>query len=180
MHKGARRLSQVNSLHTASVKRYSESDDALTPNALAVRAAVWNWKQDSETHSTVRNKRALRIRGALQFLVGSIVATVLAWIGFLLWAGIVIGITATIFVLSMVSPTYSYSGIDKLFNLLGRGIGQLMSYVLLVPVYVLVMTPLGFVLRHKSSDRLGTRLMADNTTYWESTETRKTDYERQF
>ncbi len=64
------------------------------------------------------------------------------------------------------SPAGIYAAISKILEALGRGIGQVLTALLLTPVYWLFFAPFGLLFRRGRNDSLARRSDASASSYW--------------
>lgn len=145
-------------------------------------AAAWDRRRGTGA-STAELAFRLRRRGLLQSAVG-LVAGVLIWFFWhrslapLVWT--LAGLNA---LAALLSPTGVYAAISRALEALGRGIGRVLSVLLLTPVYWLFFTPFGRLLRGGRRDRLARWSDPEAATYWRRRDPEEPSldrYERQY
>lgn len=127
-----------------------------------VLATVWNWREAGPA----RRGGNPRLRGLIQTLVLLAVAAGLRWgLGHALPAFIAAGVAAVILVTSQGVPGV-YAAIEAFGRRLGVWAGAALTWLLLVPVWLLVFVPAGLVLRLRGRDPLHRAPRAAGLTYW--------------
>ncbi len=131
--------------------------------------------------ATVLRKKAM-IQAATAYVVAGLV--------YYFWSHTVAYVAAsagTIMLLSgLISPTVVFRAINRVIDGLVLGVGKGTAWVLLVPTYYLIFTPLGLLLRRGKGDQLARRYDEAATTYWSDVEPPPTGeepitrFERQF
>jgi hypothetical protein len=87
------------------------------------------------------------------------------WIGHPTFARIIWGLAGLILVLGLVAPP-AYRPVHRFGQWLGRAVGALLTWVLLVPFYFLVFTPGALLLRLQGRDPMHRRLRDSKYTCW--------------
>ncbi len=143
-------------------------------------AAVWRWREPGPGKEA--KARRLRRQGLVQALVGAAIGGLLAF-----WhptfAKVVWVIAGFTLLAALLSPTGLYAGIARALEALGRGIGRVMTVLLLVPVFVLFFGVYGGLGRRGRRDKLERWFDAGASTYWHrrpKAATGTAPYERQF
>jgi len=93
-------------------------------------------------------------RAALIFLIGHRISGLVIW-----------GLALFILLLGLVAPR-AYQPIHRIGKWLGRIIGNLLSYLMLVPLYLLVFTPASIYLKLKRRDPMQRQKRDPQHTYW--------------
>jgi len=132
----------------------------------SVLETVWNWR-DSSGRSTGKTEGAsLRRQAVIQVIVmGAIGFVLYRWIGHETFAKVVWGLAAVILVLGLVAPR-AYRPVHRFGLWLGKIIGALLTYVLLIPLYFLVFLPGALVLRLQGRDPMHRRARDRAYTCW--------------
>ena len=82
-----------------------------------------------------------------------------------------LAIALVVFVWSLVAPT-TLPPVYRAWMSFGQGIGAVVSTVLLTILYVLVVAPIGFIMRLTGTDPLDRRVTRDAASYWRAHEGR--------
>jgi hypothetical protein len=129
--------------------------------------SVWNWRaaEDPLLHR-VAERAELRRRALLQ---GSVMVAVGALVFFLLGHRIVglavWGLAVLILGLGLAAPA-AYRPLNRFGEWLGRTVGALLTYLMLVPLFYLVFLPVSAFLRMKGHDPLSRSRRDPNQTCW--------------
>ena len=153
-----------------------------TPTTDRAARIVWDPLHDP-ARDRARQASAARRRGFIQAAMGFAAAAILAWRFGSLPAGIATGVAATIALLALVSPLGGLARLDRAVGRFAAWVGTAVGWLLMTPLYYLVLTPLGLVLRARGRLRLRRRPEPRVTTYWTELPEPKSGtepYERQF
>lgn len=143
-----------------------------------VLATVWNWRNPAPVTDRAHPRR----RGLVQTAVLLAVAAVFRWgLGHGLPALIAVGFAAVILVTSQAMPG-AYAAIENFGRRLGVWVGTALTWLTLVPLWLLVFVPVGLVLRLRGRDPLHRAPRAAGLTYWIPRRRRPApeEYSRQF
>ena len=121
---------------------------------------------------------ALRRSGSLRALVPLAAGALLFWLGRPIASSIAVGLGALTLVLALVSPTRGYLALSRAIARLGEGVGLVLSWVLLGPVFFLFFVPFGLLGRRGRGDRIGRTFDRTATTYWITRPERSPEAER--
>lgn len=153
----------------------------MDSSAAGARAA---WERRPEDPAAKANTAAaLRRRGLLQSAVGLVAGTLIWFFWHRYLAPVVWTLAALNGLAAIASPTGVYAAISRGLEALGRGIGRVLTVVLLTPVYWLFFAPFGLLRRRGRRDRLTRWIDPRAETYWrrrEDEEMTLERYERQF
>ena len=127
-------------------------------------AAIWPWP-DRAAELRDRAKRARRT-AALRAAIAGTAAGVFFAVGRPVIAGIIAALGGLTLSLALTSPLRAYAGLERGIQVISEAVGRGLSWLLLAPVYFLVMTPLGLFTRRGSRDPLSRRFEAERDTYW--------------
>ena len=127
----------------------------------------WGWGDVQVAAAPAPAPRQIRIRGAVQFLVGATVATLFYLFGPTGIAYAVYAFASLILISALFSPTGLYAGFDRLFHWTGLAVGRVLTWMLMVPLFYGVFLPFGLLFRRGARDRLRRRMQPDAATYWE-------------
>ncbi|HRX49903.1 MAG TPA: hypothetical protein P5571_00850 [Candidatus Krumholzibacteria bacterium] len=143
-----------------------------------VLATVWNWREPRAARAGGSPRR----RGLIQAAVLLAVAVVFRWgLGHALPALIAGGLAAVVLVTSQAIPA-AFAAIEGFGRRLGVWVGAALTWLLLVPVWLLIFVPGGLALRLQGRDPLHRSLRPVHLTYWIPRRRRpaREDYARQF
>ncbi len=140
-----------------------------------VLRVTWNWRATSgqPAHAAAAS---LRRSAVIQAVVMGAVAGLLIYGLHHITAGrIVAGLAVAILFLGLTIPA-AYRPIHGLGQTLGRAVGQMLVYLLLVPFFFLFFTPVALLLRLLGRDPLHRKFRAARWTYWISRQPRPRGY----
>lgn len=121
---------------------------------------------------------SLRKSGSLRALVPLAAAAVLFWLERPIASSVALGLGALTLSLALVSPTRGYLALSRAIARLGEGVGLVLSWVLLGPVFFLFFVPFGLFGRRGRGDRIGRAFDRTATTYWITRPKRSPEAER--
>jgi hypothetical protein len=158
----------------------------MTPSSVDqsadVCAVAWPWRQPPADPSVAA--RSARLAGTIQAAVGfAAAATFYFWLHRPLMAGVVMALATLNLLAALLSPLGLYRHITAGVGVLGRIIGQIMTWLLMPLVYLLLFTLFGLVLRALGKLRLSRGPDRTLPTYWRDLSTvdrSPASYERQF
>ncbi len=132
----------------------------------SVQETVWNWRDSAGPGKGKSEASSLRRQAVIQAVVMGVIGFVLyQWIGHHLFARIVWGLAGIILVLGLVAPA-AYRPIHRFGQWLGRAVGALLTWVLLIPLYYLVFSPGALLLRLQGRDPMHRRMRDRRYTCW--------------
>jgi hypothetical protein len=128
--------------------------------------AVWNWREKQQADRPAgehqRLRRAALLQAAIMFLVGAL----LFWgLKHHLVAQVVWGLAGLCLLLGAIWPA-GYRPLHRFGQWLGRLVGQLLLYVLLVPFFYLFVLSVSLLLRLQGRDPLMRQPRRPDLTYW--------------
>lgn len=158
----------------------------MTPSSVDpsadVCAVAWLWRQPPPDPAVAA--RSARVAGAIQAAVGFAAAALFYfWLHRPVMAGVVLGLATFNLLAALLSPLGLYRRITAAVGLLGRVIGQVVTWVLMPIVYLLLFTLFGLALRAFGKLRLSRRPDRAVPSYWRDLSTvdrSPASYERQF
>ncbi|MBK8168955.1 MAG: hypothetical protein IPK60_01270 [Sandaracinaceae bacterium] len=125
---------------------------------------IWQW-QSAEAKD--RARRSLEQRaGILRGAVGGCFAAILFWLHRPITALVVAGLAGITLLLAVFSPTHAYPILSRGVELLARLVGIVLTYILLVPVFLLFFVPFGLLARRGKNDRLNRDFDRARASYW--------------
>jgi hypothetical protein len=105
------------------------------------------------------------VEAAKRSAVGATIAIVVYVLGRPEAAAVVALVSLLVVALAAVSPQ-AYHALDRFFARASTWVGRVLAYVLLAPVFFLVMTPLRLLLRSGARKRWASGREPDRGTYW--------------
>lgn len=123
-----------------------------------------------------------RKTGLVQALVGFVAGGLIYRFAAPAAGVVVLSLSALLAVIVIVSPDRLYPAIGGVFKRIGKVVGSGIGWLLLVPFFYLVLTPLGLILQLRRRDPLQRRLDPDRDSYWQRPENdwSDADLRRQF
>ncbi len=136
------------------------------PGRPEAAAIVWNWREPGPTTAAPPEAARLRLRGALQGMIGlGVGALVLGFVSRPLGLFIV-GVASLILLAALLSPTGLFAAIDRGMLALGRGVGQAISWLTLPLVFYLFFVPFGLSFRRGRRDSMKRFYEPSASSYW--------------
>lgn len=136
-------------------------------------AVVWDWRQtgadgaaaQARAHAAIAAAAARR-RGLIGAAVGFTVAGLFYYFDFLIPAVLVAAVTLILTVLALAAPLTAYRRVTGWIDRFARGVGVVVTWVLMTLLYYVVFLPVGLFLRARG--RLGITRGSDpgQPTYW--------------
>jgi hypothetical protein len=155
----------------------------MTQSSAEVCAVSWRWRHDPESDRPAR-ARAARVSGAIQAAVGYGVAAVFSfWAHRSTMAAVVASLATLNLLAALLSPLGFYARITAAVGMLGRVIGQAVTWLLMPILYFTLFSLFGITLRLAGKLRLSRRPDRALPTYWRdlTAQPRTAEsYERQF
>jgi uncharacterized membrane protein len=145
-----------------------ESEAHATASDAAHRAAqvAWQWRRAPAADDNARAAAAARRKGLLGVVVGLAVASALYF-----WkpqmAAVVAAIAVATTLLALVSPLRGFHALTKALEAFARGVGLVMTWLLIGLAYYLLFLPVGLVLRASRKLHVTRGADARLATYWQ-------------
>lgn len=145
-----------------------------------VRHTVWRWR-DADPAEPEHPVRAVPGRILRSGLPGLAIGAVLWFLGWRWPGGILMGASLAFVLVGLVAPSIQRQA-TVLLERLGAWTGRLLGAVLLTPVFLLVVVPVGLYLKAAGRDPLHRRPLPPGLTYWIPRRNRPepAQYRRQF
>ncbi len=128
--------------------------------------AIWRWQEGGNAKARGPSASALRQHGTLRGVIGLCVATAFWFTHHAPLATVVASIATVTLLASLLSPLGLYAKLTAALDVFARGVGIALTWLILVPVYFLIITPVGLILGTGSRDPLKRRWSAQTTTFW--------------
>lgn len=128
--------------------------------------AVWRWRDGSGEAAAAAKSKALRRHGAVRGAIALAVGTAFAASGHTVMAAVVGTIAAVTVLSALLSPAGLYTRLNAAVAWFARGVGTALTYILLVPVYALFITPFGLAMRRGSRDPLHRTWSSQTASFW--------------
>lgn len=116
-------------------------------------------------------------------MLAALVAILLSRLGVRLLAIVVLSAGTVLGGAAMLSPFHVHPALQRVLRAFGRGVGRVVTWLLLVPLFYLVFTPFGLLARRGRRDPMARRLDRTVASYWEERPAESPGpepYERQF
>lgn len=128
----------------------------------------WSWRGREQATRDAAQARgaALRTKGLVQGGMGLVIAGVFYGLGhptLATVAGVLATLTAA---LALVSPTGAFAQLEVLLGKLGSVIGAVMTWVVMLPIFLLFFVPFGLLFRRGSNDKMQRVLDPNAKSYW--------------
>lgn len=114
-----------------------------------------------------KRARPAWVEASKRAAVAAAVAVVLAFLGREAMAALVTAIALALVALAALAPA-AYRAIDRFFARAAFVVGRVLAYLLLAPVFFLVMTPLRLLLRSGARARWGSGKDPAVTSHWKA------------
>jgi hypothetical protein len=146
--------------------------------------AIWSWRQDdgpppAETSSA----RGIRLRGALQGALGITLASLVYLFVSQTAAWVIGSIAALVTLAALLSPERLFAKIEAGFRVLGRGLGQFLTWTLLTLIFYSFFLPFGVLFRRGRKDSMTRFYDPEAASYWLARKPRQAGidfYKRQY
>ena len=125
---------------------------------------VWNPRTSRDDRET--RARAARRSGLVRLAIALGAAGVLHAVDRTVPAMVVLGLGALSLGVALGSPLVVHAAIDHGVARVGRAVGVVVAFVLLAPLYYVVLTPFGLLTRRGRRDPLARRVDPEARTYW--------------
>ena len=131
------------------------------PPRLTASRAAWDW-QRSQVTGPSRERRKMAIRSAVGLL-----AAVVFWLLHAHRASALAGFAGVLSaLLAAIAPARILRSLDHYIDLFSRGVGRVVSVVVLTPIYFAFIVPLGFFLRRRPEALYQRQMNRAAATYW--------------
>ncbi|MEE8537912.1 MAG: hypothetical protein V3U86_10205 [Acidobacteriota bacterium] len=145
--------------------------------------AIWDWRGVKDATAGPQHRRRVQLRAGVQTLVAAGLGALFFAFGSRILPFIIWGIAGLLLAVALSSPDRLYLRVQNFMDYLGRAVGTILTWILLVPLFYLFFTPFGLLMRPGSRDRLERRLESAAPTYWKKktgTPRSPDSYRRQF
>ncbi|GEM_PF-2346188 len=132
-------------------------------------ALMWNWRDGGKTDETDR-AAALRNKGIGQAVVGYIAAGVIFWLGIAILPFIVATIASITLLTALFSPLGAYAAIEGGLTKFAMWFGGIVSWLVLMPVFLLFFVPFGLLFRRGERDPMKRVFVPSAPSYWKERE----------
>ncbi len=130
----------------------------ITPSQIS--QTVWPWRQPTPSRAGLSWGKILA-----QALIPAVVGGIFLAFKKTLPAYILFGVAGLLVLLGLFAPRV-FSAIGRVAALVGKGVGVGLSYLLLVPFYYLIFTPVRLLQCATGRDSLCRRFPSNEPTYW--------------
>jgi hypothetical protein len=129
----------------------------------SVAETVWSWREPEQPPDVARKNR---IKGLIQGTIGALVATLIFFYISQHAAYVVYTITGLITLTALASPAGLFPRIELGFEKLGAFLGQMMSWLLLGPIYFIFFSGFHLLFRRGKKDAMTRWLDPQAESYW--------------
>ena len=126
--------------------------------------AIWPWREARDKRASTQ--RLTQQHGAIRAVVGLAAAAGLLALGHRGLAGVAAGVGLATLLLAVLSPDRAYPQLQRALARFGLFVGQVVTFAVLAPLYLLILTPFGLLTRHGKQDPLHRAWSADARSYW--------------
>jgi hypothetical protein len=138
--------------------------------------AIWSWRDHRASATTGAAPSRARLYGVFRALVGSAIGALLWTTGARAVATVALCISAITLLLALVMP----ARVERWTTLLGRGIGTLITWVLMTVIFYGFFLPFRMLVRRGRRDAMKRYFDRDAPTYWKKRPDEPPRYERLF
>ena len=114
----------------------------------------------------------------VMFVIPSLVATLVFYLGHQVAAGVIFVVGLSIGVGTLASPGFART-FERMASFLSLSFGTILRWLLLAPFYIVLMAPMAFINRLSGNDPLQLELDKTSETYW-STPPKSSGYDRPY
>lgn len=150
--------------------RLSDAAASVSTSAATEAAkVVWQWRREPGADGRATAAAAARQKGAIGGLVGLLAAaTLYVWFDKPRAAAIVVAIAVFTTLLALVSPLGAFARVMGALQAFGRGVGLVMTWLLIGLAYYLLFLPVGLLLRTTGKLRITRGKDAARASYWQA------------
>ena len=142
---------------------------------------IWDWRSRGSDQFVKELRQKNRLHGGLQGMVALIVGGAFLYFKHPIPASFAFAMGVFILLASQIWPLGLYVRFQKSGVWLGRVMGAITAYLLLIPVYWLFFSPFHFFFRRGTKNKMNPQPNPQATSYWEDRSDPTPDhYERQF
>ncbi len=128
--------------------------------------AIWPWGEAASGATHRGEASRLRRHGSLRGGMALGFATCFWLLGRHGIAAVALSIGGVTLLAALASPTGFYQRMHDTLDAFAHGIGIAITYLCLVPIYLLIITPFGLLMRHGSRDPLHRTWSAQTASFW--------------
>ena len=134
----------------------------------AAESVSWSWRgrEQAEREAVDAHRAALRKKGVLQGVIGLAIAGGLYGLGHQTLATVAASLATLTMLLAIVSPTGAFAGLETLLGKLGSVIGAIVTWLVMLPIFLLFFVPFGLIFRRGTSDKMQRVLDPSAKSYW--------------
>lgn len=146
-------------------------------SAQAARA-IWDWRSARSRGGA--DAAAHRRGGLIRAAVGAGAGALLWRLGHAHLAAVTWSIATVLGSLALASPGRAYAAVDRAVEKLASGVGVVVGWLVLVPVFYVVFVPFGLIARRGAADAMQRRYDPTATSYWRKRPPTEPSLDRQF
>lgn len=140
---------------------------SVVPGKSEASAVIWTRDAVSPSQTALAARKRATLQGAVAGVGG---ALLFFWLDHSTMGVVAWSIGGTSMLAGWLSPLGLFAAIERAVLAVGRLVGAVMTWLLLAPVYLLVMTPFGWLTRRGARDTLRRSIDAEASTYWNKRE----------
>ena len=128
--------------------------------------AIWPWRASAGMAVRANTAAALRMHGVTRGGIALAVASGFWFLRHPAMATFVAILGGATLLAALLSPQVVYARFSAAMQAFARGVGTVLTYLLLVPIYFLLITPFGLLMRRGSRDPLHRTWSAHTASFW--------------
>jgi hypothetical protein len=129
-------------------------------------AAAVVWSPHGPRDDRAERARRARVVAVVRFVVAAAVGATAMYFDRPVLGAVALGAGTLVLVLGLASPLGAFAALDRTLTLAGHAVGVLLTWLLLAPLFYLVLAPFGLFTRRGAKDPMKRRLDPRAETYW--------------
>jgi hypothetical protein len=131
-------------------------------------SVAWPWRnrEIAERDREATHASALRKKGILQGIIGLAIGGGLYSLGHPTLATVAACLATLTLVLAIVSPTGAFASLERRLAQLGKVVGAVVTWIVMLPIFLFFFVPFGLLFRRGTSDKMQRVLDPNAKTYW--------------
>lgn len=136
----------------------SEASEVI-PGRESASATIWRSPAPPDA-------RPVRRRAVVRWLIACCIGALLfafahTWLAVIAWA-----VSTAVLALALLSPHHGHAALERGLGALTGAVGRVLTWILLAPLFYLVLTPFGLLRRRGTRDTLTRRFEPERESYW--------------